>query len=153
MPDIDEDATNLQQSLAMAQMNKDEGTEVLIAAPHQFRANSRVSAGTIINSMRELKSALKNKKIPVPVRLGAYVRIDPELAKLLKQSNALTLANRGHQLLLELHHENYFPLDSLLGLLKKQGLARILSRLEPNRGIIKNPDVMRDVIEQVAFYT
>ena len=78
---------------------------------------------------------------------GADVRIDPELPKLLKLGKVLTLADQGKHVLLELPHETYFPLDSLLKALRKQGLVGILSHPERNRGIIKNPDVMWDVIE------
>ena len=66
---------------------------------------------------------------------------------MLKQGKVLTLADRGKHVLLELPHETYFPIDSLLKALRKQGLVGILSHPERNRGIIKNPDVMWDVVE------
>ena len=78
---------------------------------------------------------------------GADVRIDPELPKLIRQGKVLTLADRGKHVLLELPHDTYFSLEPLLKALRKQGLVGILSHPERNRGIIKDPDVMWEVIE------
>ena len=147
VPDIDDGSTSLAESIAMAKTAMLDGTTSLIATPHQLGTNSHVSAEAIVNGVNKLQSALKQGDIPVSVRPGADVRIDPDLPKLLKQGKVLTLADQGKHVLLELPHETYFPLNSLLKALTKQGLVGILSHPERNRGIIRKPDVMRDFIE------
>ena len=144
---IDDGSANLAESLAMARMAEADGTKSLIATPHQLGTNSHVTAEAIRQGVVDLQAALNAEGIGVSVLPGADVRIEPELPKLVKQGRVLTLADRGKHVLLELPHETYFPLDALLAALARQGLVGILSHPERNRGIIKNPDVMWDVVE------
>ena len=147
IPNIDDGSANITESIVMAKIAFRDGTTSLIATPHQLGTNSHVSAEAIINGVSKLQSAFHKEDILVSVRPGADIRIDPELPKLLKQGKVLTLADRSKHVLLELPHDTYYPIDQLLKSLRKQGLVGILSHPERNRGIIKNPDVMWDVVE------
>ena len=138
--------TLLNQSSWHKQPLKD-GTKSVIATPHQLGSNSNVTVDLIKKGVLSLREELSSENIELNIVPGADIRIDPDLPKLLKQGKVLTLADQGKHVLLELPHETYFPLDSLLKALRKQGLVGILSHPERNRGIIKNPDVMWDVIE------
>jgi len=147
VPNIDDGATNLHQSIIMARTAVEDGTKAVIATPHQLGSNSRVTADAIKNGINLLRDQVNSQDIELTILPGADVRIDPELPKLLKQGKVLTLADRGKHVLLELPHDTYYPIDQLLKSLRKQGLVGILSHPERNRGIIKNPDVMWDVVE------
>jgi len=147
VPGIDDGSANLAESLAMARMAEADGTKSLVATPHQLGANSHVSAEAIRQGVADLQTALNAEGIGVSVLPGADVRIEPELPKLVKQGKVLTLSDRGGHVLLELPHETYFPLEPLLAALARQGLVGILSHPERNRGIIKKPEVMWDVVE------
>ena len=98
----------------MAQTALRDGTTSLIATPHQLGTNSGVTVDAIKEGVALLQNKIDSEKLNVTVVPGADVRIDPELPKLLKQGKVLTLADRGRHVLLELPHETYFPLDSLL---------------------------------------
>ena len=128
-------------------MAEADGTYRVIATPHQLGPNIRVTVELIREGVAFLAEKILQDKIHVSILPGADIRIDPELPKMLKQGKVLTLADRGKHVLLELPHDTYYPLDQLLKSLRKQGLIGILSHPERNRGIIKNPDVMWDVIE------
>lgn len=147
LPNIDDGASSPTESLKMARTAVVDGTKSLIATPHQLGSNAQLTAEEIKRSLTGLEEVIQKEGLELTIRSGADIRIDPELPKLLKQGTVLTLADHGKHVLLELPHETYFPLDSLLRALKKQGLIGILSHPERNRGIIKNPDVMWDVIE------
>jgi protein-tyrosine phosphatase len=147
LPSIDDGANDLTQSVKMAQMAYIDGTTSLIATPHQLGTNSSVCTGAIKEKVTLLQRKLNSVNIELSVVPGADVRIDPELPHLLKQGKVLTLADREKHVLLELPHDTYYPLDQLLKSLRKQGLVGILSHPERNRGIMKDPDVMWDVIE------
>lgn len=146
MPGIDDGASDLAESIAMARMAAADGTKSLVATPHQLGGNSHVSAEAIRDGVASLQAALAAENIEVSVLPGADVRIEPELPKLLKQGKVLTLADRGKHVLLELPHDTYIPLEQLLASLYKQGLVGILSHPERNRGIIRSPGVMEDVV-------
>ncbi|MFM7034256.1 MAG: tyrosine-protein phosphatase [Planctomycetia bacterium] len=146
VPGIDDGASDLAESIAMARMAAADGTKSLVATPHQLGGNSHVSAEAIRKGVASLQAALAAENIEVSVLPGADVRIEPELPKLLKQGKVLTLADRGKHVLLELPHDTYIPLEQLFASLDKQGLVGILSHPERNRGIIRSPDVMKDVV-------
>ena len=147
VPEIDDGSSSLAESVTMVQTAYEESTTSLIATPHQLGNNRHVSSEVIRNGVSDLRATIDAEEIPVVIRPGADIRIDPELPKLLKQGEVLTLADRGKHVLLELPHDTYYPIDQLLKSLRKQGLVGILSHPERNRGIIKNPDVMWDVVE------
>ncbi len=134
-------------ALSMAKQAVKTGTNLVVGTPHQLGVNNRVTADAIRNGVALLQGKIDSENIELTVLPGADVRIDPELPALLEQGKVLTLADRGKHVLLELPHDTYYPLDQLLKSLRKQGLVGILSHPERNRGIIKNPDVMWDVIE------
>ncbi|MGI9460616.1 MAG: tyrosine-protein phosphatase [Pirellulales bacterium] len=148
VPEIDDGSSSLAESVTMVQTAYEDGTTSLIATPHQLGKNRHVSSEVIRNGVSDLRATIDAEEIPVVIRPGADIRIDPELPKLLKQGKVLTLADRGKHVLLELPHDTYYPLDQLLKSLRRQGLVGILSHPERNRGIIKNPEVMWDVVEE-----
>ena len=147
LPNIDDGASSPTESLNMARTAIDDGTKSLIATPHQLGSNAQLTAEEIKRSLIELEEVIQNEGLVLTIRSGADVRIDPELPKLLKEGRVLTLADRGKHVLLELPHDSYFPLDRLLTALRRQGIVGILSHPERNRGIIKDPEVMWDIIE------
>ena len=147
LPSIDDGATDLSIALLMAKQAEQDSTTAVIATPHQLGMNSNVTSEKIKTGVISLQNSLATEEIKISVLPGADIRIEPELPKLLKHGDVLTLAERGMHVLLELPHDTYYPLDPLLKSLRKQGLVGILSHPERNRGIIKNPDVMWDVVE------
>ena len=147
LPNIDDGPIDIVESMKMASTAEADGTKAVIATPHQLGTNLGVTVEAIKEKVACVKVEIESEKIGISILPGADVRIDPELPKILKQGNVLTLADQGKHVLLELPHETYFPIDSLLKALRKQGLVGILSHPERNRGIIRNPDVMWDVVE------
>ena len=147
IPQIDDGAASIDDSIKMAQTALKDGTTSLIATPHQLGTNSGVTADAIKEGVALLQNKIDAEKLSVTVVPGADIRIDPDLPKLLKQGKVLTLADQDKHVLLELPHETYYPIDQLLKSLRKQGLVGILSHPERNRGIIKCPDVMWDIVE------
>lgn len=147
IPNIDDGADSMMVALAMAKQAVTNGTHRVVATPHQLGVNNKVTTDAIKTGAVLLQDQVNSQNIELTVLPGADVRIDPELPTLLRQGKVLTLADRGKHVLLELPHDTYYPLDQLLKSLRRQGLIGILSHPERNRGIIKDPDVMWDVVE------
>ena len=146
VPGIDDGAGDLDESLAMATAALRDGARTVIATPHQLGGNSHVTATAIREAVASLNEAIAAAGIGLEVLPGADVRIEPELPALLRRGEVVTLADRGRHVLLELPHEVYFPIDSLLASLSKQGLTGILSHPERNRGIQARPDTVAEVV-------
>lgn len=146
VPGIDDGATDLAVSLAMARQAVADGTTTVIATPHQLGGNRQVTAAAIRAGVAALTSELTAAGIPLDVLPGADVRIEPELPRLLKSGAVVTLADRGRHVLLELPHDVYVPLEPLLKTLQKQGLTGILSHPERNRGLMAAPQIIAGLV-------
>ena len=113
VPSIDDGSANLAESITMLRIALEDGTTSLIATPHQLGKNRHVSAEMIRNGVESLQAAIDAEEIPVVVRPGADIRIDPELPKLLKQGKVLTLADRGESMyFLNCHMTRTIPLTN-----------------------------------------
>ncbi|MEI7780575.1 MAG: CpsB/CapC family capsule biosynthesis tyrosine phosphatase [Planctomycetota bacterium] len=146
VPGIDDGARNVSEAVEMAAQAVADGTTTLIATPHQLGSNRHVTVAAIRQGVADLRSQLAAAGVGLSVLPGGDVRVEPELPRLLKSGNVLTLGDHGRHVLLELPHDVYVPLEPLLAALRKQGLVGILSHPERNRGIIANPSFMADVI-------
>lgn len=146
VPGIDDGARNVAESVEMARQAVADGTTTLIATPHQLGGNRHVTVAAIQQGVANLRTQLEAAGVAVTVLPGADVRIEPELPRLLKCGDVLTLGDHGRHVLLELPHDVFVPLEPLLAALRKQGLVGILSHPERNRGIIANPALMADVL-------
>ena len=146
VPGIDDGAADPATAIAMARQAVADGTTTVIATPHQLGGNRQVTAAAIRGRVAALTSELAAAGIPLTVLPGADVRIEPELPKLLKSGDVVTLADHGRHVLLELPHDVYIPLEPLLKALQKQGLTGILSHPERNRGLMATPQIIEGLV-------
>ncbi len=144
---IDDGAHSLDQSLAMARMAVADGITTIIATPHQMGAFAHNTGELVRARTKELQQVLTRQGIPLRVLPGGDVRIDTELVPKLKSGEVLSLADRKRHVLLELPHELYFPLESVLGQLANVQMVGILSHPERNQGILKNPSVLKPLVQ------
>ena len=107
VPNIDDGATNLQQSVRMARTAFEDGTKGLNATPHESGSTGIVTAKVIKKRITLFRDQVNPQDIELTVLPGAEIRINPELPKLLKQGKVLTLADRGKHVLLEMPHDTF----------------------------------------------
>lgn len=146
-PAIDDGAKDDSEALAMARLAVAEGTDTVIATPHQlgnFRHNRGADIRRRVQALQELLNA---NKVPLVVLPGADVRIESDLPQLVASGEVLTLGDHGKHVLLELPHDIYVPLEPLLEALRKRGLVGILSHPERNRGLLRQPHLIETLID------
>ncbi len=148
LPALDDGPDTCEESLEMAKMAAADGIAAIVATPHQMGNHQHVTAENIRIQVARLQSMLQQRGIDLELLPGADVRIDPDLAGKISSGEVLTLADRRRHVLLELPHELYIPLDRLLDDLRKVGLTGILSHPERNQGIIKQPKILSDLVNQ-----
>ena len=138
VPGIDDGARNVAESVEMARQAVADGTTTLIATPHQLGGNRHVTVAAIQQGVANLWTQLEAAGVAVTVLPGADVRIEPELPRLLKSGNVLTLGDHGRHVLLELPHDVFVPLEPLLATLRKQGLVGIAEQGDRiDRGLLQ----------------
>jgi protein-tyrosine phosphatase len=146
VPGIDDGAENEAETLAMARLAVAEGTGTVICTPHQL-GNYRHNRGADIRQrVQALQELLNANQIPLVVLVGADVRIEDDMPKLLASGEVLTLGDYGKHVLLELPHDIYFSLDTVLDAIGRRGMVGILSHPERNRGILRQPDLIEPLV-------
>jgi protein-tyrosine phosphatase len=147
LPGIDDGARDWDESVAMAKLAAADGTTTIIATPHQLGGYGCNQGDATRQRVVELRQRLADTGVPLEVFPGADVRIDEKLIEQLLSGNVLTLGDHGRHVLLELPHELYFPLESLVERLARHDLVPILSHPERNEGILRRPAVLESLVE------
>lgn len=146
VPSIDDGAKSWDESLTMARMAVADGIRTITVTPHQL-GNYAHNTGTMIRERTaELQRFLDDHQVPLRVLPGGDVRIEPEMVRLLRSGEVLTLGDHRRHVLLELPHEMYFPLEGVLEQLAAIGMVGILSHPERNQGILKQPQVVEGLV-------
>lgn len=145
---MDDGATDLDESLAMARMAVADGFGTVIVTPHQLGTYRHNTGEAIRSATARLQQTLQKANIPLRLLPGADVRIDEDMLRRIIDGDVLTLADRRKHVLLELPHELFFPLDTILAKLHSRGITGILSHPERNQGILQRRQVVHELVDQ-----
>lgn len=147
LPGIDDGAKDVVEAVAMARMAVEEGTQTIVATPHQLGNFGHNRGADIRLRVAELQRELDEAKVPLTVLPGADVRIEPGLAALIEQEGVLSLGDHKRHVLLELPHELYLPLEPVLRDLSHGKLVGVLSHPERNQGILREPSLLPPLVD------
>lgn len=147
LPGIDDGATDLAASLAMARMAAADGTRTIVVTPHQMGNFAHNRGDDIRARAAALQKEIDAADIPLSILPGGDVRIDDGMIEGLLSGDVLTLGDHGKHVLLELPHETYLPLEGLLAELKRHGMTGVLSHPERNRGLLQSPELLAPLVD------
>jgi protein-tyrosine phosphatase len=146
VPHVDDGPGSWEESLKMARMAADDGIGTIVATPHQLGNFGRNQPDMIRAGVAHLRQLLREHNVPLTVLPGADVRVEEALVPNLKKGTVLTLADRRKHVLLELPHELYFPLTSVLADLRAIRITAILSHPERNHGLQSDRHVIGQMV-------
>lgn len=147
LPGIDDGPCDWDESLAMARLAVGDGTSTIIATPHQLGSFSENRGDDIRARVTELQQRLDAAAIPLRVLPGGELRIEPGFAEGLARGDVLTLGDHHRHVLVELPHEIYLPLDTILEDLSRQKIVAILAHPERNLGLLRRPEVLAPLVD------
>ena len=147
LPGLDDGAAGWDESLAMARAAVDDGIGTIIATPHQLGNPEHVCGEVIRSGTGQLQRLVARHGLPLRVLPGADVRIEPGMVQQLCDGEVLSLGDHRRHVLLELPHELFFPIDTVLAQLRGRGFVGILSHPERNAGIQNEPGIVRRLVE------
>ena len=151
LPSIDDGAKSWEDSLKMARMAVADGTEIIIATPHQLGSYGHNTGQVVRARVAEMNDVLTQHAIPLKVLPGGDVRIEADMAAKLKTGEVLSLGDQKRHVLLELPHEMYFSLEPVLNELKQLGMRGILSHPERNQGLLKQQDLIGSLVDAGCY--
>jgi protein-tyrosine phosphatase len=147
LPGIDDGPRDWDDALAMARLAVEDGTTTIVATPHQLGGWPQNCGDDIRRLTAELNERLQMEQIPLTVLPGGEARYEPELLERMVRGDVLTLGDHRRHMLVELPHEMYLPLDSLLEEFASRRISAILAHPERNQGIMRKPELLGDVVD------
>jgi protein-tyrosine phosphatase len=104
LPGIDDGASDLEMSLAMARVAVDDGIRTIACTPHIYPGLYENTASGIRAAIKSLQIELDRRSLPLRLVEGADVHLDPGLAAAIKAGRVPTLAGSRYLLLEPPHH-------------------------------------------------
>jgi protein-tyrosine phosphatase len=151
MPEVDDGAKDLQESVEMAKMAVAEGITHIVATPHHNNGQYSNSKQQIVAKVRELQNTLQKENIPLTILPGQEPRINGDILQDYENGNLLTINDFGKYVLIELP-SNHVPryTEKLLFDLQMKELTPIIVHPERNQEIIENPDILYQLVKKGA---
>ncbi|MDP2952993.1 MAG: CpsB/CapC family capsule biosynthesis tyrosine phosphatase [Chloroflexota bacterium] len=147
LPGIDDGPRTVEESIELAEVAIEDGVAVIVATPHSSDLES-LPPGTYAARLQELRSALKEKGMPLTVVPGLENYLTPDLTKRWQAGAALTLGER-HYMLVEFPLYQY-PLytDEALFDLQLKGIVPIIAHPERNDAIRQDISRLQKLVER-----
>ncbi len=148
---IDDGPVTLSESLELCKSLADDGVTDVVATPHQLgRYGEFNEAAQIREKVILLNRELESNGINLRVLPGGDVRVDERICRLIEADKVLTLADNGRHILLELPHEIFINIESLIVDLSSMGIQAIVSHPERHHFIAREPQVLIGWLEKGA---
>lgn len=151
LPNIDDGAIDIEESIAMAMLAVNEGIRTIIATPHHKNGSYENTKQSIIQKVHELNQVLQQEGIPVDILPGQETRIYGEMLEDFSNGDIMTL-NGTQYLFVELpssHIPRYT--EQLLFDIQMKGLSPIIVHPERNQEIIERPERLYQLVKKGAL--
>ena len=131
LPEVDDGACDLEESLAMARLAVGCGVSDIIATPH-FTGVPEALEGVehIHRQYRLLQSALKRERIPLQLHLGVEVLCLPQTLELAREKQLPTLGNSNYVLTEFYFDASWAFMDATLEGLRELGYRPVVAHPE-----------------------
>lgn len=141
LPEIDDGAKDISESLALLRLAQEDGITHLVATPHMHFGRFDNSAELIKQQFDIFRSIVAKADINIKLAVAAEVRLDLEIMPLVKQQKLPFIGqiNGVNYVLLELPH-SHMPVgfENFIRWLVKQNIVPVIPHPERNRDIQKN---------------
>lgn len=148
---IDDGASTLEESIALARAFVRNGISHAVCTPHIHFGRFDNNLQSISHALRQLQAALYDQNIELAICFAAEVRFDIEIMQAVENSTLPFVGDwRGERvLLLELPHGE-FPIgaEKLTQWLIDQNIRPMIAHPERNKGIQAKPDKLSPLLEQ-----
>ena len=131
LPALDDGPSTMAEAITLCRKLAEEGIVTVVATPHQLgRYEDQTEAASVRQAVHELGESLSAEGIELHIVAGGEVRVDERICQLLEADRILTLADGGKYILLELPHEIFINIESLLVELASIGIVAVISHAE-----------------------
>ena len=140
LPELDDGAQSLRESLAMARMAVDSGVTAMVATPHCVDDRRR----NVYAAWQLLREALQENGIPLKLFPGMEIFGTPDTAKLLREGKLFTL-NGSHYPLIEFSfHSSGEEETGILHSVCRSGFWPVVAHPERYAYVQHDPEILND---------
>jgi protein-tyrosine phosphatase len=131
LPGLDDGIETEEEAVEFARMAVADGVQIMVATPHCKDGHWVNDRETVLASVAKLKELLREEGVELAIEPGAEVHLCEDLIERIRDGRALTLADNGKTLLLELSLTQYpVELDNLIFKLKLAGVEPLFAHPE-----------------------
>ena len=150
LPGIDDGPKSIEESLAMARHAAGAGINNIVATPHITPGRYDNSLASIQPVFDNLKSAIKEKEIPLEISFAAEIRFDPVIIDMVNDDTLPILGEyEGERLiLLEFPHSHIPPgSEDLIKWLADRGVRVLIAHPERNGSVLANIEKIAPLVK------
>ncbi|WP_018757168.1 tyrosine-protein phosphatase [Paenibacillus terrigena] len=151
LPGIDDGSQSIEESIAMAKAAVAEGIKTIIATPHHANGRYDNEANDVQRRVLQLNQRLAIEDIPLKVLPGQEIRVYNQLIRDLEQRKVRTLDESSYMLIEFPTSKIPNDFSNLLHELRVLGITAIIAHPERNAEILKDLNVLEELIEQGAL--
>ncbi|HID56405.1 TPA: tyrosine protein phosphatase [Candidatus Poribacteria bacterium] len=154
LPDVDDGAKEIEDSLRMIESAYRGGVRVMIATPHKLPGAYDVPVKELRKKLKEIKDLIEERGAGVQILLGRECYLSPDLLDYMEgnRREEISIEDTGY-ILVE------FPLqgipryaDDLLSRLQFNGLVPIIAHPERCVEVARNPNLLEEHIEKGRLF-
>ena len=138
LPEVDDGARNLEESLAMLRQEVKQGAAAVILTPHQKPSRRSITAASALERTQKLQQAAKENGIDIRLYSGGEIFCCMDTIELLKQGKAGTLAGSDYILTEFSPDEEWAYIRNCLYDLLCEGYRPIVAHTERYRNVVKD---------------
>jgi protein-tyrosine phosphatase len=143
---LDDGPRSLDDAVQMCRLSHAEGVRLSVALAHQNESWPDVNPDTIRTATGGLARRLRAEQLEFAVFPTAEVMVGPETEADWRAGKLLSVADRGKYLLLELPHNLYLDVRSLVAGLVQAGVRPILAHPERTPELLHDPGRVEGLI-------
>ncbi len=151
LPDVDDGARDLSESIKMAQKAVEQGIHTIVATPHHLNNRYENPKQTIIDRVRELNKVLLEEKIELNVLPGQETRIYGEMVEGYEAGEILSIDNSQYVLVEFSSSQVPRYAEKLFYDLQMEGLVPVIVHPERNQEIIERPELLYQLVKKGAL--
>lgn len=149
LPGIDDGAKTTEQALAMARQAQADGIRTVVLTPHHLNGVYLNPADQVRQAVLAFKKLALAHGIGIRLLPGSELHLVPELPDALARGQAMTLADRGRAVLVELPVFTVpVGADQILDDLLAMGLTPVIAHPERNRALAEDPRRLGEWIDR-----
>lgn len=155
LPNIDDGAKDIDESLAMCEVALKDGVSIIVASPHINPSIYEPSKELILSKLNKINEILKTKNGKIKglkILAGAENRVHPDLIDWIYNGKLCTINNNMRYIILELPDWFLFPhIKELIIHLKARNIISLISHPERNLHIRKNINLLYELVNTGAL--